>query len=194
MKEKLTLRNALVWTAALALMIMFFVSFGATAKMSASIEGDAMSFTFSHAVWGVDSIVGVAGGQTGSFYIPEGYRAASVPGIIGAILFILSAGGLVAASFLIKDEKTSKIIILVCAGTALVGSILLFFVGEVVWSSFAKMMELEGEPMTPEYVKSIYGPYATYSSPYGIACGIIGILMSGAAGASQFIPDRKFIK
>ena len=52
MKEKLTLRNAILWGVALMLFIPIFVSFGATARLQGMIPGEGyMSITFSKAVW-----------------------------------------------------------------------------------------------------------------------------------------------
>lgn len=194
MKEKLTLRNVILWGVALTLLVLFFISFAATVKMSTAIEGMPITITLHHALWGSDSMSAFSEGKLEAEAIPAAARAGSISGIIGVILFLLASGGLVAVSFLVKDEKLKKILVLVCAGLILVGSILLFFVGNVFYRAIAKWWNVvEGAPVTPELVKVQYP--GTPTSGYGIAAGIIGILLSGGVVVSQLvIKDKKFVK
>ena len=194
MKEKLTLRNVILWGVALTLLVLFFISFAAKVKMTTSIEGSPITITLHHALWGSDSMSAFSDGKLEGEVIPAGARAGSISGIIGVILFLLASGGLVAVSFLVKDEKLKKILVLACAGLILVGSILLFFVGNVFYRAVAKWWNVvEKVPVTPELVKAQYP--GTPVSGYGIAAGIIGILLSGGIVVSQLvIKDKKLVK
>ena len=188
MKEKLTLRNVILWTAALVLLILFLVSFGARAKLSAVIEGYPIAYVFKHIIWGCD--YAYATGE-GGLSIPSGFRAVSVPGIIGALLFLLAAGGLVVCSLLIKNEKLRKILIFVCAGAILFGSALMFFVQLAAWKQMATIMETSVDAAKAQLKQMGFKA----SSGYGVGAGIVGILFAAAVvGTQTFIPEVKFIK
>ena len=191
MKEKLNLRNAIIWTCALMALLVFLFSFGVGAKLVGTIEGDYINVTMSHAIWGCRSMGGTADGH----FVGEINKKAvvSVPALIGVILLLLASGGLVAITFLVKEEKTKKILIFVAAGVILVGSILLFFASEAVWSFLIEYMHEEGMDVTREQIKSAYSGTKAYS-PGGIFLGILGIFASGGVIASQFIKDIQFIK
>ena len=191
MKEKLTLRNAILWTAALAGLILFFVSFGAKAKLSGLMGEYYGTVTFHNAVWGCRTMTAFVEGKTTAEVLAKG--VGSISGIIGVILLLLASGGLVAISLLIKDEKLGKILTFVCAGVILTAGILLFFVSNVVWRVMQEMMLEEGMPITIEQLKTVYAG-AKASSGYGIAGGIISILLAGGVVASQLIPNKQFIK
>ena len=194
MKEKLTLRNVILWGVALMILIPVFVSFGATARLKGMIPGEGyMSITFSKAIWGITTMSGSYGGEGGVEFIPEGYRAASVPAIIGVILLILASGALVAVSFLIKDEKLKKILSFVIAGVILIAAILFFCLSQVVWAQMGKLMGI-----TAKEAKDLYktnAPDLKASSGSGVFMGIFSILLAGGIVFSQLvIKDVKFIK
>lgn len=195
MKEKLGLRNVILWAVALALLIMFFASFGMGAKISMYIPGETPVIASARSViWGTHVVSGSSGGPTYAQYFPT--AALSVPGLIGVILLLLASGGLVAITFLVKDAKLAKILTLVAAGVVVAGGILLFFVAEVMWTIMGNSMETEvGYVVSASTMKDMYGQYAKVSSPSGVASGIFAILFAGAIVATQFfIPDIKFIK
>lgn len=195
MKEKLGLRNVILWAVALALLIMFFASFGMGAKMSIAIPGETSVVASAKGViWGTHVVSGTAEGAAYAQYFPT--AALSVPGLIGVILLLLASGGLVAITFLVKDAKLAKILTLVAAGVVVAGGILLFFVSEVMWTIMGNSMEPEvGYVMPASTMKEMYGQYAKLSSASGVVSGIFAILFAGAVVATQFfIPDIKFIK
>ena len=191
MKEKLTLRNVIIWTVALVGLILFFCSFGATARLRGVVQGDYGDILFYNAVWGSQTMAGSAGGSyvAWSNVAPVG----NAFGIIGVILLLLASGGLVAINFLLKNEKTAKILTFVCGGVILVAGILLFFVGETPWYVLQENMKEEGMYMDITTIKNAYSGAKT-SSSYGIGGGIVSILLAAGVVASQFIPDVKFIK
>ena len=112
MKEKLTLRNAIIWTAALGALILFFCSFGASGSLKGTMGGFYCDFNASHVIWGCNVVSGTAGGNPVNEILSR--SVANAPGIIGAVLLFLASGGLVATTFFIKDEKLAKILIFVC--------------------------------------------------------------------------------
>lgn len=193
MKEKLGLRNAIVWTIALALLIMFFASFGASSRMIVSMEGDYFDVIFNNAIWGCKSAVAFSDGH--SMVQQFGKPVGSIVGIIAVILLFLASGGLVLSTLLIKDEKLAKVLIIVCGGVILAAGVLLFFVPQVAWRIMQQMMRDEGiGEVSIDTLKTMYSG-AKLSSGFGIGGGIVSILFAGAIVATQFfIPDIKFIK
>lgn len=192
MKEKLGLRNAILWTIAIALLIIFFASFSATSKMRFVMEGDYFDVTFNNAIWGCKSAVAYADGVPMAQILKT--SVGSIVGIIAVILLFLASGGLVLSTLLIKDVKLSKILIIACGGVILVAGVLLFFVPQVAWRIMQQIMREEGIEVDIATLKQMYAG-AKLSSGFGIGGGIVSILLAGGVIASQFfIPDIKFIK
>ena len=195
MKEKLTLRNAILWTVSLVALILFFCSFGAKAKLSGVVEGNYVEISGKGAIWGCKSFFGMDyKGDT--FYGVLSKAVGSAPGIIGAILLFLASGGLVVISFVLasKNEKLAKILTFVCAGLMLTAGILMFFVSGVVWKVYQQSVwDMNHVYVDIDTLKASM-PGMKASSGYGVATGIISILLAGGLVASQFIPDKKFIK
>ena len=191
MKEKLTLRNAILWTVSLVALILFFCSFAASARLRGTIEGDYIDMTCSTVVWGSRAILGTSDGHPIGEVIAK--SVASIPGIIGALLLLLASGGLVVITLLLKNEKLAKALTFVCGGVMLVAGVLLFFVSEAPWYVLKEWMNEEGDYVDIATLKKYYaGLKAT--SGYGIGGGIVTILLAAGVVATQFIPDKKFIK
>ena len=188
MKEKLTLRNVILWTAALALIVTFYFSFGATVKLTGHPGGTYVQYVFTNALWKTKTAI-VTGEEP--ITIPEGYRLSSGLGIAAVLMLLFASIGLVLISFLVKDEKVKKVLIFVCAGLILAGGVMLFFLAQKGWKEVANMT---GEPL--EEVKEMLKMYGfKASSPYGTGAGIVSILFSVAIiGTQTFIPEVKFIK
>lgn len=192
MKEKLNLRNAILWTVALVALILFFASFGARAKMSGVVESVYGEITCMNAVWGTRVLSGIAGGHYYSMAL--GKAVANAPGIIGSLLLLLASGGIVAITFLIKNEKLAKILTFVSGGVILVAGVLLFFVCEAPWYVYQEsILEGEGISVSIQEIKQHLSGMKT-SSGYGIGGGIVAILLAGGVVASQLIKNIQFIK
>ena len=194
MKEKLTLRNVILWSIALFVLLLFFFTFGVGAKLVGPVDSSMyIDMRIRGAIWGCWSMTGTVNGHyAGSV---NSKPVVSVAALIGAILLLLSSGGLVAVSFLIKDEKLKKILIFVCAGVVFVGSILLFFASGAVWRFLVQNMHEEGmTEATIALVKQYYAGCRAYSVG-GILLGILGILSAAGIVVSQLvIKDLKLIK
>ena len=193
MKQKLNLRNAILWTVALMALVLFFASFGATAKLKGTIPGESyyIDMTCANAIWGCRSIWGYVEGHYSGSYLNK--AVVNVPGLIGAIVLFLAAGGIVAVTFLIKDEKMNKILTFVCGGVILVSGVLFFFVNEAPWYALKESMVEEGIAVDIKSLKNAYSGLKA-SSAYGIGGGIFAILLAGGVIASQIIPNKQFIK
>ena len=192
MKEKLTLRNAIIWTAALGALILFFCSFGASGSLKGMMEDVYCNFKVHNIIWGCKVVSGTAGGHPMSEILAR--SVANAPGIIGSILLFLASGGLVAITFLVKDEKLSKILIFVCAGVMLVAGVLLFFAVEAPWYAYKEsLLEQTGIDMPIDVIKANHPGFKS-GSVFAVVGGIFAILFAGGAVASQFIADKKFIK
>lgn len=191
MKEKLNLRNAILWTVALVALILFFASFGANATFKGSMEGEYFEATMTNAVWGSRyAVVWSKGMVTGAALKKV---VVNVPGLIGALLLLLASGGIVAVTFLVKDEKMAKILTFVCGGVILVAGVLLFFVCEAPWYFMKESMVEEGIAIDMATLKQVYAGFKA-ASAYGIGGGIVAILLAGGVIASQLIKNIQFIK
>ena len=192
MKEKLTLRNAILWTTALVALILFFCSFGARAKLAGVVEGNYVEITGKGAIWGCKSFFGMD--YKGDAFAGVLSKAVgSAPGIIGAIL---ASGGLVVISLVLasKNEKLAKILTFVCAGLLLTAGILMFFVSGAMWRVYQQSVwDLNHMWIDIDTLKASM-PGMKASSGFGVAVGIISILLAGGVVTSQIIPDKKFIK
>ena len=195
MKEKLTLRNVILWGLALVLVILFLVSFGASVKWTGTMDGDYGTITLPHGFWGASAMTFTSGGHYAAEFIPVAARRGSVVGIIGAILLFLSAGGIALITLLLKDEKLKKILTFVIAGVILVAGVLMFFTGGAFYYAYAKYMRVVlGLPVSVDQVKEALSNGHAYCV-YGIVTGVFSILLSAGIVVSQLvIKDIKFIK
>ena len=193
MKEKLNLRNAILWTVALVLFIVFIASFGAASTMKGTAEGGIYGNIICHnTIWGCKYINGYAGVHYFYQYLVK--AVASAPGIIGALLVLLASGGLVAITFLIKNEKLAKILTFVAAGVILVAGVLFFFVCGAPWYVYQEsLIEGEGVYVDVQTIKAQLPGMHTVSG-YGIGAGIVTILLAAGVVVSQFIKNIQFIK
>ena len=128
MKEKLTLRNVIIWGAAFLGLLFFFLSFAVKAQVYGYGEGGKVAYVFTNAIWGGKSLELYFNGQLLATD-PVQEKPFILP-IIGLILLIVAVVGAVLVSFLVKDNKLSKILLIVAGGLAIVGGVFVFFVGE----------------------------------------------------------------
>ena len=194
MKERLTLRNVVIWGAAFLGLLFFFLSFAAKAQLYGPAEGDQAAYIIRNAIWSCNFLEVRINGE----YIAGNYVTGKpfVLPIIGIILLLLAVLGAVAISFFVKDNKLAKILLIVCGGLAIVGGVFVFFVGESALRTFA--YEMFGEEGLKE-IDSLRaemkgngwneGPRAL-----SVIIGVVAILAGAAFGVAPFLPEKKLVK
>ena len=192
MKEKLTLRNVVVWGAAFLGLLFFFLSFAACATMKFNVEGSVAEYVFKNAIWSGDHIVVKANGVA----IEEGNIVGSpfaLP-IVGIILVLVAALGAIVVSFLIKDEKIKKFGLIGAGVLSILGGVFVFFVGETAVRNFCVLTEMPLSKL--EWLKSQLTAAGTKWGPNAlpVIIGIVAILAGIGYGASEFLPDKKLVK
>lgn len=198
MKKFLTLRNIVLCSGALFLLVAFFISFAA--KLSLTLEGEQGSFN--GIVWGCKTFT--IGGETmpiskadlqinGSI-VPSGLLLA------GAILMFVGAAGAVVVALLLK-KPWAKWVVLGCAAVALTGAIFQFFaLDSFVRALVDTLVKESTEPVSKEQYeqalviyKQMIGGFAPKAT-VNVLMGVFGIVGSLAIGASRFIPEKELIK
>ena len=151
MKEKLNLRNILAWGGALLAIIAFFVC------MTAGLKGPTMyemGITVDMNLKGL-----IIGTQKATVEVPiigsvtEALPTVARPtlSLIGIILALVAALAVVVVSFVVKDEKTQKIITLVCGIVIVVAAILVLILKSGYISALASKMGVDKEVVKQTY-------------------------------------------
>ena len=136
MKEKLTLRNVVIWGAALLGVVFFFLTFAIDGKIvdyeqDIELVNHSMTYAFHNILWDGTTIDFFHDGVfEGTIYLQGGAQFA-LP-IIGAILLLLSSLGAVVVSFLVKDKKVYMISLIAAGALAITGGIFIFFAKETM--------------------------------------------------------------
>ena len=190
MKEKLTLRNIIICSAAFIALLIFCLSFA----VKAHIEIEGAHYRFFTAVWHIEKVVGVENGHIETTMLPKEYTSLFALPLVGFILALVAGIGAVVIALLIKNEKLSKILILVCAVLMIAGGVFMFFVGESAIRTFtlANGGTLAHVTEMKEVMKELGGKY--YTGALGIICGVLSILAGAVMGVFQFLPDKKLAK
>ena len=192
MKEKLTLRNIIVWSAAFLAVLFFCLSFAATSHFIVPDSSGEVKYVFLNSVWKADTFKGYVDGKyeiemsvTGSPY--------ALP-IVGLILVLVAAIGAVLTSFLFKEKKIRIIASIACAVLAIVGGVFTFFVGETAIRTFCVMAL--GSLDKLDLLKQAYSEAgATWGSGVlPIIMGVVFILSGCAYAVSAFLPEKKSAK
>ena len=194
MKEKLTLRNVIIWGAAFLGLLFFFLSFAVKAQVYGYGEGEKVAYVFENAIWG---------GKTLQIYLNdrliESGASAGKPfilPIIGVILLLVAVIGAVLVSFLVKDSKLAKILLIVAGALAIVGGVFVFFVGESAVRSLAYLMGGDEALKQLDVFKAEMhaNGFKAGSRALGVILGIVAILVGGSFAAAPFLPEKKLIK
>ena len=192
MKERLTLRNVVIWGAAFIGLLFFFLSFAVSAKLTFAEENHFAEYTFGNAIWNGGSIVGKDNGRV----IVEGTVQGSpfaLP-IVGIVLVLVSALAAAIISFAVKDEKIKKYALIGAGVISVTGGIFVFFVGETAVRTYCVLSDYPLSKL--DYLKNILKANGAEWGPgaLGIITGIFSILSGCAYAASQFLPEKKLIK
>ena len=193
MKERLTLRNVIIWGAAFLAILFFFLSFAAKSEMRIPQDGQTIVYAFKNGYWDGKALEAYVNGvYADGGTLPEA-KLFALP-IIGLVLILVAALGAAACSFLIKDKKVLRIALISAGVLSIVGGIFVFFVGEsalrtFVYTYFGSLDDLERFRESLKSIGGSIGPNAL-----GIIIGIIAIIAGGAYGASAFLPEKKLVK
>ena len=194
MKEKLTLRNVVIWGAAFLGLLFFFLSFAVKAQVYGPGEGGQIAYVTVNALWGGNSMEIYFNGQ-----LAESGAAVGKPfvlPIIGVILLLVAVIGAVVVSFLVKDNKLSKILLIASGALAVVGGVFVFFVGESGLRTFAYLMMGDEGLNNMDMVRAEMKEAGFKSGPraLGVILGIVAILVGGSFAAAPFLPEKKLVK
>ena len=187
MKKFFTLRNILLLVAAVFGLVAFFISFGT----NLTVTMDGIRGTLKGIIWGCKSY-----SLEGKDYpVPYKFGPSVLP-MIGLILVLVGTIGAVAIGLLVK-KPFAKWIVLCCAVVALAGSVMAFIVvGPFARAYVDAAIKAEGDTPTPEQYEQMLTMMKTQLENGNPTCvgsvlsGIFGIVAAGAAGVSQFLPEK----
>ncbi|MCQ2802400.1 MAG: hypothetical protein MJ225_01810 [Bacilli bacterium] len=151
MKEKLNLRNILAWGGALLAIIAFFVCMTAGLKGSAMYDmGMVVNVNMKGLIIGTQKAV-VDVPIVGKITEELPNVARPTLSLIGIILAIVAAIAVVVVSFVVKDEKTQKIITLVCGVVIVVAAVLVLLLKSGYISALANKVGADKEAIKETY-------------------------------------------
>ena len=190
MKEKLTLRNVIIWGAAFLGLVFFFLSFAVKAEVSGYGEGK-VQYVFNNAIWGGNTMKVYFNGQLMSTVGSPG-KPFALP-IVGVILLLVSVICAVIVSFAVKDNKVAKILLIVAGVLAVTGGVFVFFVGESALRSLAYAVYGDEGLAQIEVFRQemLQNGFNNHSRALGIILGIVAILVGGSFAVAPFLPSKK---
>ena len=192
MKDKLTLRNALVCCAFFFALVVFVMSFLAAYRYTYTLMGDH-DITIKGIIWGATGYKSITSGG-GATVISEGkydkpYDPAAM-GLVGTLLVFVGALAALVVSLVLKESKVRKYVLIGCGALVVVGAVLTFFTVESFYASYAK-----ANNSTVKDVKDMLAnSEAKVHCALPIIMGILGVVSGGAIVCSQFISDKKLGK
>ena len=188
MKKFFTLKNILLLGAAFFGLLAFFLSFGASMKVT--MEGTRGELR--HIIWGCDAAV--YDGHVEAIPYKIGPSVLPMVGLILILVGILAA--VVVGLFL--NKPFAKWIVVGCAVVALAGSIMAFIViGPFARAYVDAMIKAMGiQPTQAQYDQALAEVKTMFKNGdpvtvIPVLSGIFGIIAAGAAGVSQFLPEKK---
>ena len=188
MKNFFTLKNIVLLGAVVFGLVAFFLSFAA--NLTTTIDG--ARGTMKNIVWGCNLFV-----SEGHVEVPPYKIGPSVLTMIGFILILVGILG-AAGIGLFLQKPWAKWIVVACAAVALVGSVFTFiYVGPFARAFTDAMFKAQGLHPTQEQYNHMFEQVKEMfkngdpSCPGCVVAGILGIIAAGAAGASQFLPEKK---
>ena len=190
MKEKLTLRNILLWAAGLLGLLVFIFSFVTTLTR----YGEIYNTVHKNIIWGSQ------GYMEGNEYHPMEPVAIgpSVVVMAGVILEIIGAVCAVVMSLLgeklIKNKIIRMIILFAAAALMIAGGIMHFFIVKSFASAYAYWSSTAGEyPIDTEYVLWMWST-SNPTSQMAMVSGVLALVGGASITASQVVPDKKLVK
>ena len=190
MKEKLTLRNVVIWAAAFLGVLFFFLTFTIKGYYQFTESGDTTKVVFSNILWdGTSTTTYFNGKIEGSArFLKSGAYPLS---IIGAILLLVCSLGMVAVSIFVKNDKIRKYVSIGAGVAVIAGGIFIFFVGETIVRTVC--LNYFGSLDYLDELKKMLN--ATYNAgAMASVIGVFAILVGCAFGVSPFLPEKKLGK
>ena len=190
MKEKLTLRNVVIWGAAFLGLLFFFLTFTIKGYYQFTESGDATKVVFDNILWdGTASTTYFNGKFDGMSKLAK--SGAYPLSIIGAILLLVCSLGMVAISIFIKNDKIRKYVSIGAGVAVIAGGIFIFFVKETIVRTLC--LNYFGSLDYLDELKKMLN--ATYNAgAMAVVVGVVSILVGCAFGMSPFLPEKKLLK
>ena len=192
MKEKLTLRNVVILSAAFLGLLFFCLSFAAKSYLNANEGGYLMSYRFVNAFWSGNQVEIYTNGVYISTLALVG-KPFALP-IIGLVLLLICSIGAVVVSFVLKNEKARKFALIGAGALAIIGGVFIFFGGETGPRSFlySEIGSLDNIGYWESVLKENGHTWGLRG--LGVTIGVISILVGCAFGVAPFLPERKLGK
>ena len=185
MKKFFTLRNILVCAGAFLGLLIFVFSFLTALRFTNGNDWNE----YKGIIWGCRTVA-FSNGSSITSSADDALKALGLP-LVGAILALVAAlGAAVLVLFgdkLFKNEKVSKIALIVCGGLLVLGGVFAFFTQE----SFIKVAADEAGISVENYKKALEIAGTKISCGLPVVSGILGILGGAAIVVSQFLPNKK---
>ena len=190
MKEKLTLRNVVIWGAALLGVVFFCLTFAIKGYYQFVESGDTTKVIFDNILWdGTSTTTFFNGKFDGSARFTK--SGAFPLSIIGAVLLLVCSLGMPVVALLVKNEKIKKYVSLGACVTLIASGIFMFFVKETIVRTIC-LNYLGSLDYLPEFKKSLTASYE--ANAMATVVGIFTILVGCAFGVSPFLPEKKLLK
>ena len=190
MKEKLTLRNVVIWGAALLGIVFFCLTFAIKGNYQFVESGDTTKVVFDNILWdGTSTTTYFNGKFDGSArFVKSGAYPLS---IIGAILLLVCSLGMPVVALLVKNEKIKKYVSLGACITVIASGIFMFFVKETIVRTIC-LNYFGSLDYLPEFKKTLTASYE--ATAMATIVGIFTIVVGCAFGVSPFLPEKKLLK
>ena len=190
LKEKLTLRNVVIFAASLIGIVFFCLTFAIKGYYQFVESGDTTRVVFNNILWDGTSTTTYFNGKIegSSRFLKSGAFPLS---IIGAVLLLVCSLGMPVVALLVKNEKIKKYVSL-GAGVAVIASgIFIFFVGETIVRTVC-LNYLGSLDDLSEFKKSLAATYG--AGAMASVVGVFTIIVGCAFGVSPFLPEKKLVK
>ena len=193
MKKFLTLKNIVLCSGALLLLVAFFLSFGATAHGT----NHGVASSYDNIVWGCNSLTIDGVKHPLSELMPGLVRAKPAAlQLTGIILMLVAAIGAALVALLVK-KPWAKWIVVGLAVVAVAGAVFQFFALQGFVRGMVNAMAENLGITDKEAIEQEYKEFLKNAREDGvkitmnIVMGVLGIIGGLAVGASQFLPEKK---
>ena len=190
LKDKLTLRNIVIFAAALLGIVFFCLTFAIKGYYQFVESGDTTKVVFDNILWdGTSTTTYFNGKFDGSArFLKSGAYPLS---IIGAILLLVCSLGMPVVAIFVKNEKIKKYVSLGAGVAVIAGGIFIFFVKETIVRTVC-LNYLGSLDDLSDFKKTLAASYS--ASAMAAVVGVFTILVGCAFGVSPFLPEKNLAK